>query len=267
MTQETRRKEIIHMLQNCVSLETNRLATLFGVSPVTIRRDFEYLEKMGLVTSIYGGAMVNRTLPEVEMEENEPRQRLKERRLIAKAAAEMIKPGDTILLDAGSTVKELAIELLAHSKVTVFTNSILAINVLAQCKNNVVLFTLPGYFKKTTMSFLGAMTLEYLEMLHVDYAFIGVSALSSKNGGMIPDPEEAHIKRKMSNAAKCTVVLADHWKLGGSSLFTAMPIQNIDMLITGKGAGEEIKMIRSSGVEVIEVDTNQKISEEEILKP
>ena len=132
MTQETRRKEIIHMLQDNISLETNKLAALFDVSPVTIRRDFEYLEKMGLVTSIYGGAMVNRTLPDIEIEEDSPRQRILEKRQIAKAAAALINPGDTVLLDAGSTVKELAIELLEKPNITVLTNSILAINVLAQ---------------------------------------------------------------------------------------------------------------------------------------
>lgn len=254
MTQETRRKEIIHMLQNSVSLETNRLAALFGVSPVTIRRDFEFLEKMGLITTIYGGAMVNRTLPDIEMEEDIPRQRIQEKRLIARAAAELIKPGDTVLLDAGSTIKELAIELLSKSHITVLTNSILAINVLAQGDTDISLITVPGYFKKTTMCFLGAMTLDYLDSVHADYAFIGVSGLSCEHGGTIPDPEEAYIKRKMSTAARHTVVLADHWKLGTSSLFTALPLGDIDTLITGKGENEQTQLIKDAGVQVIEVD-------------
>lgn len=260
MTQELRRKEIIHMLQNSVSLETNRLAALFGVSPVTIRRDFEFLEKMGLITTIYGGAMVNRTLPDIEMDEDEPRRRIKERRMISKVAANLIKPGDTILLDAGSTVKELAIELLAKSNVTVLTNSILAINVLAQGNNDVTLCTIPGYFKKATMSFVGAAALEYLDFVHVDYSFLGITGLSCKYGGMVPDPEEACIKRKMASIAKCAVVLADHWKLGESSMFTAVPMKDIDILITGKGGEEEKQSIRSSGVKIIEVDAEENES-------
>ncbi len=91
MTQETRRKEIIHMLQSCVSLETNKLASMFAVSPVTIRRDFEYFEKMGLGTTIYGGAMVNRTLP--DLEEDISRHRIQEKRMIAKAAADLVQRG------------------------------------------------------------------------------------------------------------------------------------------------------------------------------
>lgn len=254
MTQEKRRKEIIHMLQDNVSLETNKLAALFEVSPVTIRRDFEYLEKMGLVTAIYGGAMVNRTLPDIALGENIPRKRIQEKRGIAKAAAAMIKPGDTVLLDAGSTIKELAIELLAIPGVTVLTNSILAINVLAQGNADVFLHTLPGYFKKKTMSFLGASTLEYLDYVHADYAFIGVSSLSFECGGTILDPEEAHVKRKMAQSANHTVVLADHWKLGQTSMFTALKIKDIDTLITGECESEQLQKIREAGVKVVTVN-------------
>lgn len=257
MTQEMRRKEIIHILQCSVSLETNQLAAMFGVSPVTIRRDFEYFEKMGLVTTIYGGAMVNRTLPDLDSQEDEPQQKIHEKRLIARAAAELIQPGNTVLLDSGSTTKELAIEILAKPNVTVLTNSILAINVLAQGDNNVSLISLPGMFKKTSMCFIGAMTLEYLSFAHVDYAFLGVSALSYENGGTIPDPDEAYVKRKMGQAAVKTVVLADHRKIGTSSMFTAVTVPDIDILITGKGNAEQKKqldLLRKAGVTVTEVD-------------
>ncbi|MEN6593620.1 MAG: DeoR/GlpR family DNA-binding transcription regulator [Clostridiaceae bacterium] len=252
MTQEERRKEIIHMLHSDVSLETNKLASMFSVSAVTIRRDFEYFEKLGLVTTTYGGAMVNRTLP--DLEEDISRQRIHEKRMIAKAAADLVKPGDKILLDSGSTIKELAIELLSKPDVTVLTNSILAINVLAQSSNNGLLITMPGYFKKTSMCFLGAMTVEFMDFAHVDYAFIGVSGLSHENGGTIPDPDEAYTKRKMSRVAGCTVVLADHWKIGTSSMFTALSTKDIDILITGKSDSDQIPLIREDGVRVIEVD-------------
>lgn len=255
VSKDSRRKEIIHMLQSDVSLETNRLAALFGVSPVTIRRDFDFLEKKGLVTTIYGGAMVNRTLPDLELTEDEAGQRICERRLIAKEAAKLIKSGDALILDAGGTVKELAIELLETPDALIFTNSILAVNVLAQSDRDMRFITLPGYFKKSTMSFIGVMTLDYLDSIHVEYAFIGVSAFSLQYGGMVPDPEEAIIKRKMSKSAKRTVVLADHWKIGDSSLFTAVSLEDIDILITGKGVREEVKGLRARGIRVIEVDT------------
>lgn len=265
MTQSMRRKEIVHMLQSNVSLESNKLASMFGVSTVTIRRDFDYFEKLGLVTSIYGGVMVNRTLPELELEEDVPRQRIHEKRLIARAAADLIQSGNTILLDAGSTTKELAIELLSKTNITVLTNSILAINVLAQGDNNINLISLPGKFRKTSMCFFGAMTIDYLDFAHVDFAFMGVSGLSYANGGTIPDPDEAHIKRKMCHAASCTVVLADHWKLGVSSMFTAFTANDIDILVTGKSESDQIPLFREAGVRVIEVDSSSSKGEAAIL--
>lgn len=265
MTQEMRRKEMIHMLQTSISLDTNKLAIMFGVSAVTIRRDFEYFEKIGLVTTIYGGAMVNRTLPDLVVKEDESRQRIREKRLIAKAAADLVQPGNTVLLDSGSSVKELAIELLAKQNVTVLTNSILAINVLAQSDSNISLVSLPGKFKKTSMCFFGAMTLEYLNFAHVDYAFMGLTALSLSHGGTIPDPDEAYIKRKMSQAASCTVVLADHWKIGASSMFTALSVPEIDILITGKSDNEHVPLLKEAGMRVIEVEDVEAGMQESIF--
>jgi DeoR/GlpR family transcriptional regulator of sugar metabolism len=139
----------------------------------------------------------------------------------------------------------------------VLTNSILAINVLAQGDKDISLIVLPGYFRKTTMCFLGAATLDYLNSVHVDYAFLGVTGLSYEHGGTIPDPEEAYIKKKMSQAANCTVVLADHFKIGTSSLFTALSIKDVDILITGKAENQQLQLIRESGVKIIEVDISK----------
>jgi len=191
---DTGRKEIIRLLQTQVSLETNKLASAFGISPVTVRRDFEYFEKQGFLTCTYGGAIVNHSLPKFTEKDLTPNVIIQEKRLIAKKAAELVHSGDTIILDAGSTVKELAIELLEKTDI--------------------------------------------LETVHVDYAFLGMTNVSYDNGYTIRDPEEVYIKRMMHKAAKKTVVLADHSKLGSSSLFTALSLSDVDLLITGSGNKE-----------------------------
>lgn len=254
MTQNFRTKEIIRMLHDNVTLETTKLSEMFGVSPVTIRRDFEHLEKEGFLTTIYGGAIANRTIPDLHVAENESQQRILEKRNIAKAAAEFVKPGQTIFLDSGSTVKELAIELLTKSDITVLTHSILALNVLTQASNNIRLIAVPGQFQKNSMCFFGAMTMDFLEMVHVDYAFIGVSGFSYEKGGTTANPDEAYAKRKMASVADKTVVLADRWKMGNDSVFTAVTLSDIDVLITGiQEDDEQIEKIKQSGVNVINV--------------
>ena len=255
MTQESRRKEIISMLQDSVSLETNRLAELFEVSPVTIRRDFDYLEKQGLITTTYGGALVNRTLPELEHDEHYDAKRLlAEKRSIARAAAELIRPGMTVLIDAGTTTKELAIELLAKKDVTVLTNSILAINILAQGSGNVSVISLPGTFRKSSMCFFGTTTVDFLNFVHVDISFMATTALSIESGATMHDPDEALVKRKMADVAKKVVLLADHTKLGESSTYTAFDISEIDVLITGSDPSEQLTQMRKAGVQVLAVD-------------
>lgn len=257
MTQEERRKEIIRLLQTQVSLETNKLASAFGISPVTVRRDFEYFEKQGFLTCTYGGAIVNHSLPKFTEKDLTPNGIIQEKRLIAKKAAELVHSGDTIILDAGSTVKELAIELLEKTDITVFTNSILSLNVLAQKDKSISLFTIPGQFRKNSMAFMGAMSASFLETVHVDYAFLGMTNVSYDNGYTIRDPEEVYIKRMMHKAAKKTVVLADHSKLGSSSLFTALSLSDVDLLITGSGNKEATDKLAQYCKEIEVVDTKQ----------
>lgn len=242
------------MLKSNVSLETNKLAEIFGVSPVTIRRDFEYYENQGLLTTIYGGAMVNHTLPDKEEDGSSIIEQANEKKMIAKAAAEMVHCGDTILLDAGSTVKELAIELLGKSGITILTHSILAINVLAQGDKNISLTSMPGEFKKSSMCFYNAATMDFLENVHVDYAFLGCTAVSLARGCTIPEFEETYVKRKMAQCATKTVLLADHHKIGKESLFTVVPLSMIDLVITGKGGGPQLQKFRDAGTNVVEVE-------------
>lgn len=248
-----RRKQIVRLLQTDVCVETNKLSEKFGVSPVTIRRDFDFLEEKGLITTVYGGAMINRTLQEQFFTEDESRKRIDEKRQIAKIAAGFIREGQTVLLDAGSTVKEIAIELLTKTNVMVFTNSILVVNVLAQTGNDIEVISLPGRFKKKSMCYLGATTTDFLDQVHVDIAFIGISGFTYERGGTTEDFEETYVKKKMAQIADNTIVVAGHWKIGVNSMFTAVTLPEVDTLITGHdGPSEQFSKISEAGVKVID---------------
>jgi DeoR/GlpR family transcriptional regulator of sugar metabolism len=249
-----RQKEIIRLLQSNVSVETNKLSEMFGVSPVTIRRDFDVLEQKGLITTIYGGAIINRTMADQFFTEDIKQKRLDERRQMAKIAAGMIRPGQTVLLDAGSTIKNIAIELLSKTDITVLTNSILVINVLAQTGNDVRVFSLPGQFRKSSMCFFGVTTAKFLDQVHVDYAFIGGNGFSYERGLTTTDLEEAHTKMKMAEIADNTVAFVDHWKIGQNSSFTAVALRDVDTLITGSGGdSEQLSKLAKTDIKIIEI--------------
>lgn len=249
-----RQKEIIRLLQSNVSVETNKLSEMFGVSPVTIRRDFDVLEQKGLITTIYGGAIINRTMQDQFFTEDIKQKRLDERRQMAKIAVGLIRPGQTVLLDAGSTIKNIAIELLSKTDITVLTNSILVINVLAQTGNDVRVFSLPGQFRKSSMCFFGVTTAKFLDQVHVDYAFIGGAGFSYECGLTTTDLEEAHTKMKMAEIADNTVAFVDHWKIGQNSSFTAVALRDVDTLITGSGGdSEQLAKLAKTDINIIEI--------------
>lgn len=248
-----RRKEILRMLQTNVSIETNKLSELFDVSPVTIRRDFSFLEDKGLITTVYGGAIINQTLQDQFFIEGDAHTRVEEKRQIAKIAAGFIREGQTILLDSGSTVKEIAIDLLNKDNLLVLTNSILVINVLVQAIKGVRVISLPGQFKKSSMCFVGTTTVNFLEQIHVDLSFIGVSGFSFERGGTIPDLDDSYVKKKMAQVADTTIVVADSSKIGKNSMFTGVMVNEVDYLITSTGApSDQITRISNAGVKVIE---------------
>lgn len=109
----------------------------------------------------------------------------------------MINDGDTIILDAGSSIKELAIAVTSKKELTVLTNSILVMNVLAQTGSDIKMIVLPGHFRKSSMAFFGAMTNNFLSHFRVDKAFIGVMGISANDGATIIDMEEGCTKAKM----------------------------------------------------------------------
>lgn len=247
---KNRRKEILKLLEVEISADTNKLAKMFNVSAMTIRRDFEYMSKKGLITTIHGGAMIN-TLPTLSNATQNQSEGTLDKRKIAKAAAAMIKPGDTLLLDAGTTVKELALELLGKEGITVLTNSILVMNVLAQADSKIRLIMLPGQFRKSSMAFFGAITNDFLNTLHVDYAFIGVMGVESKKGATVLDAEEGHTKSKFIEIADKSIILADHTKIGKSTLYTIDTNKSVTMLITGTNVdSNEIECLQKKGIEV-----------------
>lgn len=208
MVKSERRREIMKYLEANVTVETYTLARLFDVSQMTIRRDFEELEKRGLITSIHGGAIIN-TLPTLVSKRQQLIETGEEKRIIAKKAASLINDGDTIILDAGSSIKELAIAVTSKKELTVLTNSILVMNVLAQTGSDIKMIVLPGHFRKSSMAFFGAMTNNFLSHFRVDKAFIGVMGISANDGVTIIDMEEGCTKAKMIEVSNQSIVLAD----------------------------------------------------------
>ncbi|MFI0903210.1 DeoR/GlpR family DNA-binding transcription regulator [Streptomyces sioyaensis] len=209
-----RRERMVHLL-GAGDLSVHDLAAEFDVSLSTVRRDLATLAALGRITRTYGGAVDHRAV-ERSRHDKERAQR-GEKDAIARAAAGLVRRGDVVLLDAGTTVARLAHELRGRSDLTVVTNGLSTLVELADAEVEVVV--LGGRLRRPNESLLGTRTEQALRRLTPDIAFLGVDGLEPRRGINCPDPEQAALKETMAGCARAAWVLADHSKLRGGGGF------------------------------------------------
>jgi DeoR family transcriptional regulator of aga operon len=207
----------------------SELSERFGVSHVTIRSDLEALEQQGTLTRNRGGAVANRVSRFTPVFQQQSSVNREAKRAIAEKAAETIRDGDRVILDAGSTTLYLA-NLLCHRRLTLAVNSVYSMNKLVDAPN-VELILIGGTLYMPALSFTGELAEGFLDRLHFDKAVLGVNGVTL-HGISVNNPQEAGIKRKMIERAECVVVLADSSKVDIESLVRIEPLDRVDVLIT-----------------------------------
>lgn len=246
-----RQLTILEILQHERTVEIARLSQDLSASRVTIRRDLLELEHQGLVRATRGGAILN------ESATYEPAYLAKmghakdEKVRIARAAAAMVLPGDTLLLDAGTTTAALA-EALAHTRdITVISNSLTIANILT--RNRAARFIMiGGTYRELSQAFFGPKAEEALRSIRVDRAFIGTEGMEPERGLEVPDEGDASLKRAMIHCAREVAVVADHTKFALVRLHTFATWSMVGRLITGCEASPEIiRRIQDAGVDVV----------------
>ena len=175
-----RRLQISELVRQHGSVQVAALAQRFGVSMQTVRKDLRYLAERGVMARAYGGAIdssvVGSNPPASEPHYEAKRTvRLDEKRRIGQRAAALVKPGDTIAIDSGTTAIQLA-EALPNIEVTVVTNDFGVLGALTP-KSNIRIVMLGGELRRKNMAFYGGLTVEALDALHVDMLFLGVDGM------------------------------------------------------------------------------------------
>ena len=133
---------------------------------------------------------------------------------IAKKAAKLVKKGDFIFIDAGSTTYYM-IEYLKNKNITVVTNGLMHLDKLIQCKIKTII--IGGEVKPTTRAVVGIEALKNIEKYRFDISFLGVNGVDIDKGLMTPDIKEAILKEKILKISEITYILADKEKFGVSS--------------------------------------------------
>ena len=211
---ENRRSQLQTMLAQGHSISVTNVARDFGVNPMTIRRDLKLLEQSGLLVRCYGGAVAaQRVSLEFEFDERY-RKNLLEKARIGQAAASLVKPGQTVTIDTGTTTLEIAKALVARNiECTVITSSLVIASVLWG-NARIQLWLVGGRVRPRNPDLVGPMTELALDRVTADIAFLGAEGIDPDRGCFNPDLETARVAEKMAAHAHRIIVASDSSKLG-----------------------------------------------------
>ncbi len=251
-----RRAQIAELVRQSGAARVADLAERFQVSEVTIRNDLMQLEKQGQLIRDRGGALPldhARELTSLLAVETRAHLQIAEKQRIARAAAQLVSPGDTILMDAGTTVVEMAPHLAGIDRLTVVTNALnVALEVAAKTDARIIL--LGGTFSREASSTVGSLAEQMLGGLRVQKAFLGTQAFDLEHGLTDTTPEIADVKRAMIRAARRVVLLADSSKLDRCGFIKVAPLTAVQTVITDDGLPVDTRSaVKGLGIEVIVV--------------
>ncbi|MDU2063660.1 MAG: DeoR/GlpR family DNA-binding transcription regulator [Sporomusaceae bacterium] len=237
MFAEERKAEILQLMKIGQTVKVIELCQHFDVSESTIRRDLQEMEDEGLLQRTHGGAILAQSGYEFSFHEKEVRH-LNEKQQIAKYAASLVKDGETILLDAGTTTLEIA-HFLQNRSITVGTNSMDIAQKFADDATVEVLL-IGGTFRKSPRSLVGYLANESLKRLHFDKVFLAANGVDLLKGVTTPNATEAETKRYMMLAAEERILAVDHSKLNQKSLCKICDLAELSFMITDQTVKAEV---------------------------
>jgi len=236
MFAEERKTKILQWIEAGKPVKVGIVSEQLGVSESTIRRDLQELENDGLLQRTHGGAISVHSNFEFSYQEKEIRYR-EEKQKIAKAAAELVKDGETVFLDTGTTTLQIAYALRGKD-ITVATNNMDLAQVFVD-DPKVEVIVLGGSLRKATRSLVGYLTNEMLSRLHFDKVFLAANAVDPELGVTTPNVNEAETKRHMVKAGNEVILVVDHSKLWEKALCQICSLNEISVLLTDDGVEEE----------------------------
>lgn len=230
---DERRERILEKLMSAGSVYVSDLAQDFSVTYETIRKDLAYLEEQGYLVKSHGGATLKQGGVENPFQVRE-RENIEAKAALAKCALEMIPDGSSIILSTGSTVLELAKLLTRKSGLKVFTDSLPVAATLMNSNNQVFFFG--GQLRSQSSSVAGGWTVSQIRQIKVDLCFFGTDGFSNLDGPSSPSSSDAFIDQEIIAHSEKRYVLADLSKFMRKSLYRVCGWEDIDALITNKGA-------------------------------
>jgi DeoR family transcriptional regulator, aga operon transcriptional repressor len=250
-----RRDRMLSLLREQEFVRVSDLAARFDVSEVTVRGDLDSLHRRGQLRRVRGGA-VPRAVPPTERQFEEAEiAAAAQKRAIARLAASTVQPGDTIVLDVGTTTTALAQALAARrdlEDVTIFTSSLTIALALEVAEPRLTVVVTGGTLRKKQHSLVEPLAGLVLDTINASTAFIGCNGVDVERGVTNVNLPETEIKRLILRASQRRVVCADSSKLGQVALAHVCDLDEVDTLITDDRADPDlVAALRETGLEVV----------------
>jgi len=245
----TQRKHLIlSRLATQGQIVARELAEELGTSEDTIRRDLRELAQQGKLQRVHGGALpASAATGDLRVREQVSSQ---EKQALGRCGAQLIKPGQVVMVDGGTTAIQLARHLPADLRATVITHSPnVAVELAAH--PHVDIIVLGGRLFRHSMVNVGASVIEAASRYRADLFFLGVTGVHPEAGLSTGDAEEADVKRALHARAAETIVLASSEKLLSASAFVVAPMNALSLLVVPDDTpAKTIKALRAGGATV-----------------
>jgi DeoR/GlpR family transcriptional regulator of sugar metabolism len=228
-----RKQQILSILKRQGQVIAKEVSQEMGVSEDTIRRDLREMAQQGLLQRVHGGALP--ASPALADFAGRERIAPDGKVAIGRAAANMMRPRQVVMLDGGTTARQVARHIPMDLQATIVTHSpTIALELLNHPRVEVIL--IGGRLFKHSVVAVGAVAIAAIAEVHADTYFMGVTGVHPKTGLTTGDYEEAAVKRALSQAAAETIVLASAEKLNTASPYLVVPLSAISGIITERAA-------------------------------
>jgi DeoR/GlpR family transcriptional regulator of sugar metabolism len=246
-----RMQHVLELLETRETLTVAELASLFGVSEVTIRSDLTVLARQGLVARVRGGVRpLQRGQSEIAFD---VRLQVQERKkqAIARAAADLVRDGESVALDSSTTAYYIALALREKRELVVVTNGLRVAAALAGAPGIGVIVP-GGSLRFAAMSVVGDFAANVLRTTSIDRGFFGARGVSLERGLMDLNPDEVRTKREMVEACAHVVGVFDSTKWHRTALLSFAATEAVDAIVTDEEApAEPVAAWRGAGVTVV----------------
>jgi DeoR family transcriptional regulator, aga operon transcriptional repressor len=246
-----RQKQILSLLSQQGRLSVAEIVTQFSISEATARRDLETLASQGKAQRVHGGVIaVEQAPPELPILERENEQ-ADEKARIGRAAAGMVGNHETVFLGSGTTVLEIARNLRDHKNLTVITNSLAVLNILAG-RREITVVSLGGMLRESELSFIGHITEQALVEVRADKVFMGTRGVSLEHGLTNDYLQETLTDRAILRSGREVIIVADHTKVNRVATVLLAPLSQMHTFLTDSKVDKKfVQALKRQGFQVV----------------